>query len=119
MKSSVVCGCGLLLLSAIVACRQDESTSTIPAADASTPADAGGGDADAGARVDESRLGPACSKTEECASGLEDCYDFAGVGVKESPMRCVDGDPCALVTCPAGKKCFVLTRFPGAVVCDE
>ena len=106
-----------LLVSATIACHQDETTSTIPAADASTPTDAGGGDADAGARVDESRLGPACSKTEECATGLEDCYDFVGVGLREK--RCVDGDPCSVVTCPAGKTCAVQAEFPGKIYCIE
>ncbi len=111
-----VVGSGLL-----IACSSSK-TPPISEPDASSMPD-GGEARDAAADViaepiiDKDRLGPACSTTQECESGLEDCYDFVGVGLREK--RCVDGDPCSVVTCPAGKTCAVQAEFPGKIYCIE
>lgn len=107
-----------LCLAIITGCSSSTSTPQTPSVDAATSASPDGA-SDAGpqeASVDQTKLGAACSRDVRCETGT--CYRFAMIDDKLTEPRCVDGDPCALVTCPSGRHCAVLLNIPGDVTCD-
>lgn len=101
-----------------IACSTSSSSPT-PTPDAA-PADAGSdavADVVGKPIVDAARLGPTCSEAQPCTTGIEDCYDFHAVDAMQVQLRCFDGDPCSIVTCPAPKRCIVEASTFGKIYC--
>jgi hypothetical protein len=75
---------------------------------------------DAGPRgsFDHGILGKDCSSTARCPS-TQDCWDYRSLDPSLTSAKCIDRsvEPCSVVTCPPGKRCFQLASFPGQVAC--
>lgn len=95
---------GTVVCALLVGC---SSSSTSPTPDAPTAP-----------VLDRSKLGAPCaSDASGCPSGSH-CWDFSFVAKDLTEPRCVEGDACALVTCPSSQRCVVLTKRPGAPTCN-
>lgn len=66
--------------------------------------------------LDRSRLGKTCDAESGCPDGTQ-CVSFSvNIGDYVEPT-CVQGNPCAALTCATGKSCVVLESYPGQVMC--
>lgn len=109
----------ILMACLAVSCKEStepsppEPDTQTPASDASSP---GNPTPDAAAEpvgmVDLSQLGEPCSERETCPQGAS-CYYYPGV----AEPRCMSGDPCRALTCPASYKCGATLGDTSGVRC--
>ena len=68
--------------------------------------------------LDRSKLGDTCDAQSPCPAGST-CASIS-VNLGESvPPTCIEGDPCAALTCAPGRSCAVLESYPAQVVCGR